>query len=165
MGRTPIPLQVLAGKHLTKKEKEQRAKKEQRVNLGLKNDKLKTPTWLGREGKKMFRFIIEQYQDTEMLTNLDVNAVATYSDLHERKLQLLEEVRENGSTLVNVNSRGGKTYVQNPALTALNATIKLMQNYESKLGLTLLDRTKLVINAPEKPKEPTELEKRFGDRL
>jgi P27 family predicted phage terminase small subunit len=160
MGRNPKPLHLIQG-HLTKKEKEKRAVKEQTLNSSLKRDDLNPPEWLDEEGKKLFRYIVDQYEASEMLTNLDVLALATYCDLHSRRLQLLKEVREKGTTLKNKNSRGGVTYIQNPALTALNSTIKLLQTYEARFGFTIFDRTKIALK-DEKPEEKDELEQYFG---
>ncbi len=160
MGRTPIPLQLIKG-HLTNKEKKERAAKEKNINDKLRKDKIRPPTWLDAEAKKAFRQIVEQLKETEILTNLDVTALATYCDLHSRRLRLLADVRENGHTLTNTNSRGGTTYIQNPALTSLNSTIKLMQVYESKFGFTVFDRTKITLKDTI-PDEKNEVEDMFN---
>ncbi|ALA41354.1 MULTISPECIES: phage terminase small subunit P27 family [Paenibacillus] len=161
MGRNPKPLHLIEG-HLTKKQKFDREEKEQKINNRLKRDKIRPPTWLGKKAKSMFREFVKQLEETELLTNLDVNALAQYCDLHERMLELRQEVDEKGYTLINENSRGGITYVTNPALTSLNATIKLMQAYEAKFGFTVYDRTKIALK-DEKPQEQDPVGKRFGD--
>lgn len=165
MPRNPVPLQLLKGT-ITKEERERRAEKEQKINEMLKSDQVQPPEWLDNEGRKYFLYIVEQFEDSKMLTNLDVNALATYCDLHSRRLSLLQEVREKGSVLKNKNSRGGVTHVQNPALTALNTTIKLLQQYESKFGLTVFDRTKIALKEQEEQsKKLTEEEILFGDTV
>lgn len=161
MGRNPKPLHQVKG-HLTKKQKLEREEKEQKVSNRLRRDRIRPPTWLNDKAKKMFRDMVKQLEDTELLTNLDVNGLAQYCDLHARMLELRTEVEEKGYTLVNENSRGGTTYVTNPALTALNSTIKLLQAYESKFGLTVYDRTKIALK-DEKPKESDPVSDRFGN--
>ncbi|WP_342419851.1 phage terminase small subunit P27 family [Paenibacillus sp. FSL H8-0168] len=161
MARSPKPLKLVEG-HLTKKQRTEREEKEQEINSRLNRDKIKPPPWLATKGKTMFRELVKQMENTELLTNLDVNGLAQYCDLHLRMLGLREEVAAKGYTLENKNSRGGTTFVTNPALTALNQTIKLMQAYESKFGLTVYDRTKIALK-DEKPKEQDNIGKRFGD--
>ncbi|MCE5168515.1 phage terminase small subunit P27 family [Paenibacillus profundus] len=161
MGRNPKPLHLIQG-NLTKRQRMEREEKEQEMNSRLKRDKIRPPTWLDDQAKKMFRHLVKQLEETELLTNLDVNGLAHYCDLHSRMLGLRKEVEENGYTFVNKNSRGGITYVTNPALTALNSTIKLLQAYESKFGFTIYDRTKIALK-DEKPKEQDSIGKRFGD--
>lgn len=161
LGRNPKPLQSIKG-NLTKKQKFDREEKEQKVSNRLRRDRIRPPTWLNDKAKKMFRELVKQLEDTELLTNLDVNGLAQYCDLHFRMLELRLEVEEKGYTLANRNSRGGVTYVANPALTALNSTIKLLQAYEGKFGLTVYDRTKIALK-DEKPKESDPVTDRFGD--
>ncbi|MEY9097012.1 phage terminase small subunit P27 family [Paenibacillus sp. RC84] len=160
-GRNPKPLHLVKG-HLTNQQKAQREEKEQQVNNRLRRDAIKPPAWLGPKAKKMFRDFTKQLEDTELLTNLDVNGLAQYCDLYCRMLELRQEVEEKGYTLVNMNSRGGLTYITNPALTAMNSTIKLIQTYEAKFGFTVFDRTRIALR-DDKPKEQDAIGKRFGD--
>ena len=160
MPRNPVPLH-LTKKHLTKAEIASRQSREQNLHQRLKRDKIRAPDWLDTEAIKLFRYIVKEYDAAEMLTNLDVNALATYCDLHSRRLQLLEDVRTHGTSLVNQNARGDTITTVNPALTSLNTTIKLLQSYEGRFGFTIFDRTKIALK-DEKPEEADAFKRTFG---
>ncbi|ASS64668.1 phage terminase small subunit P27 family [Paenibacillus sp. RUD330] len=154
MSRPKKPVDQVEG-NITKEEREKRRELEEKMNSRLGRDKIRPPTWLDDEGKKMFRHLVKQMEKTELLTNLDVTALATYCDLHARRLVLLEDVRQNGTRFVNSNSRGGVTHVANPALTQLNTTIKLLKAYEASFGFTVYDRTRIALK-DEKAEEEDE---------
>lgn len=160
MGRATKPLSLVKANHLTNDEKEKRKKQEEKVNSKLKSDKLKPPSWLCKDGKKLFKYYVEEFKDLEILKNVDINGLATYCDLHITRLKLKKDVEENGVRFTQTNSKGGETHVTNPSQTQLNQTIKLMQSYESKYGLTPVDRMKLSFD-DEENKEPSEVEKKY----
>lgn len=161
MGRNPKPIDQVKG-HRTKDEIADRKEKEEALNSRLSRDKIKPPTWLSKEGKSFFKKLVVEFEHSELLTNLDVNALAVYCDAYCRMLDLRKDVEANGRTLTNHNSSGGKTFVANPSLTALNATIKTLQSYESKFGLTVYDRTRIALS-DSKPEEDDEVTRDFGN--
>ncbi|PFV26776.1 phage terminase small subunit P27 family, partial [Bacillus cereus] len=73
----PIHLHLLEGNtnRLTKDEIEQRLKAEKQ--LQAKKDKVKPPTWLDSIAKKEFRRIAGELLELDVITNIDVNALAT----------------------------------------------------------------------------------------
>ena len=77
----PIHLHLLEGNtnRLTKDEIEQRLKAE---NSYKQKDKVKPPTWLDSVAKKEFRRIAGELLELDVITNIDVNALATYCDAY-----------------------------------------------------------------------------------
>ncbi|PFV32440.1 P27 family phage terminase small subunit, partial [Bacillus cereus] len=82
MGRKakPIHLHLLEGNtsRLTKEEIEQRLEAEQR--LQAKKDKVIPPEWLAPVAKEEFERIANELLELDVITNIDVNALATYCD-------------------------------------------------------------------------------------
>lgn len=62
-------------KNLTNEEKEARKQAEEKLKGG--NDKIKPPAYLGKEAKKIFKYIVIELQDSGILTNLDVYILAS----------------------------------------------------------------------------------------
>ncbi len=162
VGRNKKPLELVKGNHVSKQEADERKKQEESMNAVLKKDKVTPPDWLDDVAAQLFNYYVCEFENTKILSNLDVLGLATYCDLHSMRLQLREDVSEHGVRLTQTNSRGGQTHVVNPSQTQLNQVIKQMQAYESKFGLTPVDRIKLVMT-DEPQKEPSEFEKKFGN--
>ncbi|WP_134705102.1 P27 family phage terminase small subunit [Ammoniphilus sp. YIM 78166] len=97
------------------------------------DEKLKRPpkSLYDREAKKYYLFLIEEYGDKikprhqEWIVNL--------CNLRSQKMELEKEFKENGYTVVNVNSRGGKTFQSNPAYRSYLSAIAEMNKIQSKL--------------------------------
>lgn len=69
MGRPAKNVSVMA-KHLTKEEMAKRKELEDKLKGGT--DKIKPPSYLTKEQKKIFNFIVKELENAEILSNLDV---------------------------------------------------------------------------------------------
>ena len=69
MGRPAKNVSVMA-KHLTKEEVANRKALEEKLKGGT--DKIKPPSYLNKEQKKIFNFIVKELENAEILSNLDV---------------------------------------------------------------------------------------------
>lgn len=61
---------AMMSKHLTKDEITERKEIEEKLKGGT--DKIKPPTYLSKEQKKLFRYIVKELEDTDILTNVDI---------------------------------------------------------------------------------------------
>ncbi len=88
MGRPNKAVDTLS-KHLTKEEYEARKKAEEKLKGGT--DKIKPPTHLNAKQKKIFRYIVDELEESEILTNLDIFILENCAISIER-LQTVERI-------------------------------------------------------------------------
>lgn len=88
MGRPTKAVDTLS-KHLTKEEYEARKKAEEKLKGGT--DKIKPPTHLNAKQKKIFRYIVDELEESEILTNLDIFILENCAISIER-LQTVERI-------------------------------------------------------------------------
>ncbi len=166
MGRNakPIQLHLLEGNknRLTKKEIEQRLETEQK--LKPKNDKIKPPAWLDSVAKKEFKRIATELEELDLITNVDVNALATYCDAYSDYIECTKIIQQEGLMIEHTNKAGETNSVPHPLLTKKKQLHEQMKTLATEFGLTPSSRAKIAISKPEE-KEKTEEEKLFGDSL
>jgi P27 family predicted phage terminase small subunit len=168
MGRQRQPVALLeykGKKNLTKKEIAERKSQE----VKAPTDKVKPPTYLPRDLKREFKKIAEDLMKLEIMTNLDVDALARF--LLARKMYLevtdsllgmkpmIEEMKDEEPT---------GTFITNNEYSNLlinqDKLFKQCRSAASDLGLTIASRCKLVVPKTE-PKNQSAAQQRFGDRL
>lgn len=107
MAKAAKPIEMQS-KHLTKKEIAER--KEQEDKLKGNNDLVyKPPTYLSREEKKIYKFLVEQLRETGILNNLDITILETTVDAiynMQKAKKIIDEVglvtqKENGELVRN----------------------------------------------------------------
>lgn len=164
MGRKakPVSLQLLDGNknRLTKKEIKERQETEDR--LKPPSDKVRPPTWLGKFGKKEFRRIVKEMHELDLLTNIDVAALAAYCDAYEDYIDCTAIIQEEGLMVEYTNKAAETNKVPHPLLTKKKQLHEQMKALAVEFGLTPSARAKLAMPKKEK-KEPSAFEKRFGD--
>ncbi|MCY8735581.1 phage terminase small subunit P27 family [Bacillus haynesii] len=173
--RQPVDLLLVKGKkNLTKQEIEERRKQE----INAPSDKVKAPSYLPKDLKREFKKIADELKNIEIMTNLDVDALARF--LYSRKLylQVTDQLLEQGpmKTIVvrDVDEQGNivgekeKTVV-NEAYSDLlinqDKLFKQCRQASSDLGLTISSRCKLVIPKKDDDKPKSKEEERFGGRM
>jgi P27 family predicted phage terminase small subunit len=168
MGRQRQPVALLeykGKKNLTKKEIAERKSQE----VKAPTDKVKPPTYLPRDLKREFKKIAEDLMKLEIMTNLDVDALARF--LLARKMYL--EVTDSllGMKPMIEEIEDGKptgTFITNNEYSNLlinqDKLFKQCRSAASDLGLTIASRCKLVVPKTE-PKNLSAGQQRFGDRL
>lgn len=173
--RQPVELLVLKGKkHLTKMEIIERKATEVKAPA----DKVRAPAYLPKELKREFKKIADELVRIEIMTNLDIDALARF--LFARKMYL--EVTESLMNLLpteeveyikkdregNIIEEGLKL-VSNSAYSDLlinqDKLFKQCRSAAGDLGLTISSRVRLVIPKKEDKPPETEAERRFGDRV
>ena len=156
----PIHLHLLEGNtnRLTKEEIDQRLAAEKK--LQAKKDKVKPPTWLDSVAKREFKRIAGELLDLDVITNIDVNALARYCDAYSDYVESTKIVREEGLMVEYTNKAAETNKVAHPLLTKKKQFHEQMKALEVELGLTPSARAKIVIpNIKQGPK--TNIEKEF----
>jgi len=141
--REPVSLIIAKGKtHLTKQEIENRTKLE--VIAG--NDGITAPKHLTAAQKKEFEKIAKELVKINIMTNLDVEALASYiiaKDHYIKCNKIVKKTMTNGEIDFKAFERASK--IQDRAYRQMLAASK-------ELGLTIGSRCKLTI--PAKKEEP-----------
>jgi len=160
----PIHLHLLQGNksRLTKKEIEKRVEVENK--LKPKKDKVKPPKWLDSIAKKEFKRIAEELMELDLLTNIDVNALAAYCDAYSDYIKCTQIIREEGLMVEYTNKAAETNKVPHPLLTKKKQLHEQMKSLASEFGLTPVARAKIAL-PKEKDKPKTEEEQLFGDSL
>ncbi|ELK38932.1 phage terminase small subunit, partial [Brevibacillus agri BAB-2500] len=83
----PVGLHLIQGNQsrLTKNEIEQRQEAEER--LKPKKNRVKPPSWLDKVAKMEFNRLAKELAELDLVTNIDVNALATYCDAYSDYVQ------------------------------------------------------------------------------
>ncbi|GED53528.1 phage terminase small subunit P27 family [Brevibacillus borstelensis] len=170
--KEPVALILLKGnKHLTKKEIEER--KEQEIKAPA--DKIRAPSYLPKELKKEFKKISDELVRIEIMSNLDVDALARFLMSQKMYLQVSEELLKRQpvrTVLETIKDEEGKVLGVQEHEVVSEAYGELLQMQDKlfkqcraaagDLGLTISSRCRLVVPKP-KEKPETEFDKRFGE--
>lgn len=162
MGRKAQPVLSLVAKgssHLTKEEVQRRLAGEQAVKP--KADNVKPPAWLNAAGKRLFKSIVEDLRELDLLTNVDVHPLAVYCDAVIRYAEASKAVDKEGQTVLHTNKGGATNEVRNPNVQNMEGWARIIRQYAAEFGFTLSARAGLGLNnAEKKPKDP--FAERFG---
>src|SRR5690606_2563309 len=153
----PIALHLIDGNknRLTKAEIEARKAAEQR--LRPKDDKVRAPTWLSKEAKKVFNQLVKELADTKLLTNVDVHILALWCDAYVDYINCTKIIEQEGLMVEYTNKAAETNKVAHPLMTKKKQLAEQMRALASEFGLTPAARAKLAI-PKDPPKEPTRSE-------
>lgn len=145
--RQPTDLLLVKGKkHLTKEEIAKRKSSEVKAPA----DKVRAPSYLPNDLKKEFRKLSKELLDIEIMTNLDVDALARFVISRKMYLEITDKILENTDLLLDKDIIG----IQ-------DKLFKQCRSAASDLGLTISSRCKLVVPKKEEPKIESKFAK-FG---
>ncbi len=163
-GRTKMPLSVIVGggrTHLTKAQIEERKQAEERFQPAA--DKVKCPSRLNGVAKRLWHSVVGDLLTEEMITNLDVTALAIWCDAVSKYWAASEQVDKEGSVITFKNALGATNQVKHPGIEVMKQMAAIANTYGAKFGLSFGDRLRLT-PSKQPEKEPTDLEKSgFGD--
>ena len=146
--------------HKSKAEIEKRKAFEQSLTLGT--DKIKPPMWLCKKGKKEFKRLAEQLLQVELMTNADVDLLATYCNAYVEYIECDRVVQEEGIMVEYTNKAAETNKVPHPLLVKKKAAFDIMYKIAADFGFSPASRAKIAIpKKEEKPKTP--FEQKFGD--
>lgn len=131
----PVDLQTA---HLTKEEKEARKEQEEKLKG---NDSLvyKAPKTLSKEGKKLYKFMVEELRESGILNNLDITMLETCVDAIIKMNECKELIDKYG--LVTTKENGD--LVRNPASVIYKDYNAIFNKCCMELGLSPSSRSKL----------------------
>lgn len=159
-----IHLHLLQGNkaHLTKKEIAERI--EAYTKPAPKRNKVKPPYWLDEVAKKEFQHIVKECEKQEIITNLDVQALAAYCDAYSDYIKCTGIIQEEGFMVKYTNKASETNYIPHPLLTKKKQLHDQMKTLALEFGLTPYSRMRLA--HPQKERTAmTEEERLFGHLL
>lgn len=162
-GRPPTPIRVLQqnGKsHLTKAEIEKRLTAED--SLKPATNKIKCPEWLDDVAKNEWKRIISELKRLELVSNIDVAALAICCDAYSKYIRATTDINKVGLIVSYTNKGGNKNVVQNPLINVATKYSEIYKKYCSDFGLTPSSRIKLTINKDTGKEEPVSKWAKFG---
>jgi P27 family predicted phage terminase small subunit len=167
MGRNakPFSMHVLDGnrnKHSKEKlEKMEKADKK----LRFKDDNIKAPYWLSTRAKNIFNKLVAEFEGMNLITNVDVNMIALYSDAFASYIDYTERIKKDGIIVTSLNNGGFEQEDVNPLIAKKEKAFAMIEKAGSKLGLSPVDRAKMVGLMMEDDKDEDKGNSRFSGRL
>ncbi len=109
----PAMSAAVTAKHLSSAEKE--AKTEVETNLRGKADKIKPPSYMTSAQKKIFRFIVHELEESQILGNLDIYVLAECSICIDRMQSIERKINSepeqlNNSSLMSAKDKYTKSF-------------------------------------------------------
>ena len=154
-GRPPIPIKVLQAngrKHLTKAEIEKRTFTEE--NLKPATNKVTCPAWLDDSAKKEWRRIITELKKLELVSNIDVAALAISCDAYSKYVKATSDINKVGLLVSYTNKGGNKNIIPNPLIGVATKYSEIYKKYCNEFGLTPNSRIKLTVNKEFEKEDP-----------
>jgi phage terminase small subunit len=99
--------------------------------------KLKTHLF-DNEAKRCFKIIKGELENEAI--SIDQEMLVTFCNLRSQKIELEKEVKENGYTATNENSRGGKTYQIHPSYRAYLSCVGELTKIRNRLVKVIPDK-------------------------
>lgn len=119
------------------------------------------PKHLSKAAKKEWKSISEQLYRLNLLTEVDVNALAMYCESWASYLTAVAYVQENGSFFTTAQG-----YMQtHPMATEVKAQAALLLKLAAQFGLTPAARARLSVSGPEKKESKWDFIKDDGEQL
>ncbi|ERM91915.1 hypothetical protein O163_08175 [Caldanaerobacter subterraneus subsp. yonseiensis KB-1] len=137
-------------KHLTKKELEQR-KSEQVIAPIAEN--IEIPEFLPDELKERYLSLANQLVEIGIFSNIDKETLARYV-IAQKNYEIVSKELENTEI-------GSEKYFK--LINAQDKLFKQCQSGASKLGLSIMDRTKIVVQKPKNEKPQNKFEEFLKD--
>ncbi len=136
--RQPVDLLLVKGKkHLTKGEIADRKASEVKAPA----NKVRAPSYLPKELKKEFNKLAKELLEIEIMSNVDVDALARFIIARKMYLELTNKILESPELMV----------AHKDIVTTQDKLFKQCRAAASDLGLTISSRCKLVV--PQRPEE------------
>ncbi|ANY71666.1 terminase [Paenibacillus ihbetae] len=164
--REPLNLLLIKGKkHLTKEEIKTRLESE----VKAKDDNVKPPSYLPKKLKTEFEEIANELMRIEIMSNLDVDALARFLLAREQYVRVNKSLRSM-PVMVDAETKSGETIkIPNESygelLISQDKLFKQCRQAAADLGLTISSRCRLVVPKKSEEKPKTAEEKMFGDVL
>lgn len=150
-----IPVDLQTG-HRTKAEIQDR--KEAEESIKCDNDRVRqVPKWLDDIAQEEYIKLVDDLENSNVLTNVDIPVVAIVADAISKMQQLNEKIENEGMFITRVSDRGSVNLVEHPATRLYKQYNAIYKQYLGELGLSPSSRAKLgVLNqkAQEEKQDP-----------
>ena len=143
MARPCKPIETQS-RHNTKKEIEERKKQEEMLK-GLA-DKIKPPSYLNKDQKKIFRYIVDQLKASGILSNLDIYVLSTCSIAISRLVEIETKINEDINNLWDKDLMSSKDKYTKDFFRCCNE-LSLSPQARAKIG-------SLALQSKEKEEDP-----------
>ena len=153
MARASKPVDLQAS-HLTKEEYQNRKEQEEKLK-GNDNLVYKIPKSLSKnkEGKKLYKFIVNELKESGILNNLDITMLETCIDAILKMKECNELISEHGLLIEKTDG----SLTRNPASTIYKDYNAIFNKCCMELGLSPSSRSKLAninVQAKQKSEDP-----------
>ena len=162
-GRPPISIKVLQAtgrKHLTKAEIDKRTSTEENIKPAI--NRVKCPEWLDDKGKQEWKRIITELKRLELVTNIDVAALAICCDAYSKYVRATGDINKVGLLVSYTNKGGNKNVSPNPLINIATKYSEIYKKYCNEFGLTPSSRIKLTVSKEFEKVNPLDA-RGFGD--
>jgi P27 family predicted phage terminase small subunit len=143
--------------HMGKAERDRREKAEARLTVSA--GAVRCPPWLDPAARKVWRGLLAELDQLELVTNLDVAALAVLADAIARHREAAALVARDGTV---ITPEGGRP-MQNPGVLIVAKYAGIIRQYGAAFGLDPAARAKLAATMPEPEPEPTAAEMMFPE--
>ena len=148
----PKPVELMS-KHLTKDEINKRREAENKLKGN--NDLIKPPSYLTSNQKRIFKFIVKELNNVDILNNLDVNLLEFCVISIDRIRDIESKINKNPDLILN-----------NKLITIKNKYTQEFFKCMQELGLSPSSRARLaLLNIQKEDKETDPLLKILGDDI
>jgi len=147
-------------KHMSRAQREARANAEARLRAPA--DRVRPPSWLPKDAKKLFRALAKELLPLGLVSNLDVTMLSVFANTLAAYHRLNAILERDGSVIDYTNKGGATNPVSHPAFIQQKQLSDQLRMLASEFGLTTASRARLAIPQVER-KEPDAFEQMFGD--
>lgn len=155
--RQPTDLVVLKGKkHLTKREIEERRAREIRAET----DRIEPPEYLDERQTARWREIADELERINLMTNLDVDALARYVQSEESYLYYDRTLRQMQKRATTLDAAAGVVLLLEKFDNLRDKAAKQCRAAASDLGMTISGRCRIQV---PKPKEAEPKQNKFRE--
>ena len=149
--------------HLTKEEIKLRKMQEEQLN-NLNSDKVRPPTWLGKDAKSIFKRIVKELDEIQLLVNVDIYGLAVLSDAIEKFKFCTIALHGEELSVEYTNKAGFANYIENPMVKTQQKYAEMIRKYSADFGLSPVARLKIVQQSmPDMDPEELGFESEFGN--
>lgn len=156
IGRPKKPASLQTGNNMSKAEKDRLAKAEQEIK-GNDDMIYDVPNHLDDRAKKYYKFIIDQLNATNLLSNLDKPLVEQVADSLS-KIRQCDEIINRDGVLIDEEDRSGKiAQREHPTIATKMKYLDRFRNLSTQLGMSPSSRAALAALNIEKIEEDEDM--------
>lgn len=127
-------------------------------NMRMKTDEIRAPSWLDRQGKEVFEFIMKELLSVDLISNPDIYVMSMYCDwysqyvkLNKQYKKMQREYKKEYQMKKRIAEENDEPFFDspemygNPLIKQLDTCSKNLRAFGSDLGLSPSSRAKLAI--------------------